>query len=320
MMYKYKMLSFDILNEENILNELVVATKIHKERLKIENKIELTETLILNLELNKMYLFIFEDKNIEFMIDGYTYKLEKNALFFENKEYHIFIQNKKENDSIKIKLYTLTDVISPIQKNRDNLLLVSKKFMYKQSNNIFLLDCKHLFTNDICEIFQKYIDNTKDFDEENWARNRYLVCKYICFQNIENVQTKNFFIDYMNYIFQYLKNYLSEFYNIDCSGIGFTLLRKIYGPTKLHIDKVVGDMDIIDNKYYPIDKTRNMSIIIGLNDDYEGGEFYFPVQDYSIKLKRGDVLAFPPYWTHPHMVNAPTNGTYRYTLTTFLFQ
>ena len=63
-----------------------------------------------------------------------------------------------------------------------------------------------------------------------------------------------------------------------------------------------------------------MSIIIALNDDYEGGEFYFPKQDFRVKLKKGDILCFPPYYTHPHMVEAPLNRTYRYTINTWLYE
>ena len=62
-----------------------------------------------------------------------------------------------------------------------------------------------------------------------------------------------------------------------------------------------------------------MSNIISLNDDYEGGEFYFSKQDYKIKLKKGDILCFPPYHTHPHMYT-PINNTYRYTINTWLYQ
>jgi len=63
-----------------------------------------------------------------------------------------------------------------------------------------------------------------------------------------------------------------------------------------------------------------MSIIIALNDDYEGGEFYFPIQDFRIKLKKGQIIVFPPYWTHYHMVDSPINETYRYTLNTWLYE
>tara|TARA_Y100000996_G_scaffold62569_1_gene42443 strand:- start:9 stop:200 length:192 start_codon:yes stop_codon:yes gene_type:complete len=63
-----------------------------------------------------------------------------------------------------------------------------------------------------------------------------------------------------------------------------------------------------------------MSIIIALNSDYEGGEFYFPKQDYRIKLKQGDIICFPPYYTHPHMVDPVLNRTYRYTINTWLYE
>ena len=63
-----------------------------------------------------------------------------------------------------------------------------------------------------------------------------------------------------------------------------------------------------------------MSVIIALNDDYDGGEFYFPIQDYKIKLKKGDIILFPPYWTHPHKVYSPLNRTYRYTINSWLYQ
>ena len=64
---------------------------------------------------------------------------------------------------------------------------------------------------------------------------------------------------------------------------------------------------------------RNMSIIIALNEDYDGGELCFPEQDFTIKLRKGQAVAFPPYWTHPHYTNELKNNTYRYTINTWLY-
>jgi predicted 2-oxoglutarate/Fe(II)-dependent dioxygenase YbiX len=91
-------------------------------------------------------------------------------------------------------------------------------------------------------------------------------------------------------------------------------LRKIYGPTKLHVDGLVYDKN---EKYIELDRIRTASIIIALNSDYEGGEFVFPEQDVRIKLKAGQAIVFPPYWTHPHKTEE-LNGTYRYTVNTWL--
>ena len=96
-------------------------------------------------------------------------------------------------------------------------------------------------------------------------------------------------------------------------------LRKIYGATREHKDGILSQNDKTNKSVFK-NQIRNMSVIIALNDDYDGGEFYFPIQDYKIKLKKGDIILFPPYWTHPHKVNPPLNRTYRYTINTWLFQ
>lgn len=100
-------------------------------------------------------------------------------------------------------------------------------------------------------------------------------------------------------------------------------LRKIYGRTKIHSDGLINihDSDItFINKEEETEEykmVRNASIIFALNDNYEGGIFHFPVQDISFKLKRGSVVIFPPYWTHPHEVSSVENGTFRYTINTW---
>ena len=66
---------------------------------------------------------------------------------------------------------------------------------------------------------------------------------------------------------------------------------------KLHCDHIHSMFDG-DRKGIP-----TLSLLGCLNDDYEGGEICFPVQNRNIKMKKGDILAFPPYWTHPHYSN-----------------
>ena len=84
-------------------------------------------------------------------------------------------------------------------------------------------------------------------------------------------------------------------------------LRKINGPTKLHVDGVLEESGMV----------RFASLVIGLNSDYEGGEFIFPEQDVKIKLKAGQALFFPPHWSHPHET-LELHGTHRYTINTWL--
>ena len=79
-------------------------------------------------------------------------------------------------------------------------------------------------------------------------------------------------------------------------------LRKIFDETTQHVDNI------------NIDNPRMLSCIIMLNDDYDDGIFSFPKQNVHFKPKKGDVVLFPPYWTHPHKVTSPTNG-FRYAIT-----
>lgn len=56
------------------------------------------------------------------------------------------------------------------------------------------------------------------------------------------------------------------------------------------------------------------SSIAYLNDDYEGGELYFPNQDFLYKPKAGDIVTFPSGGTeYPHEVKKVSSGK-RYTI------
>ena len=185
-------------------------------------------------------------------------------------------------------------------------------------NNIFIIENKELISHELCNELINYINKTNDYKIEKWELNRNVNCKYIHINDIKEKEVKDKFDNDIYKIINFIINYLNSEYNITCSGDSGYNLRKIYGPTRLHKDGI--NIEPIDNRYIPIKKIRNMSIIIALNDDYEGGEFYFPTQDFKIKLKKGQIIAFPPYWTHPHMVDSPTDGTYRYTINTWLYE
>ena len=92
-------------------------------------------------------------------------------------------------------------------------------------------------------------------------------------------------------------------------------LRKIDDATKLHMDNVVNIAEDDTTK----NNIRMFSVIIALNNDYKGGEIYFPIQGVKLRLNAGDVLIFPPYWTHLHETGK-LHGTFRYTITTWLCQ
>lgn len=60
-----------------------------------------------------------------------------------------------------------------------------------------------------------------------------------------------------------------------------------------------------------------VSLVAYPNDDYEGGELYFRLQDVTIKPKAGDLYIFPSNFMYPHKSMQVTSGT-KYAMVTML--
>lgn len=60
-----------------------------------------------------------------------------------------------------------------------------------------------------------------------------------------------------------------------------------------------------------------VSLVAYPNDDYEGGELYFRLQNVSIKPKAGDLYVFPSNFMYPHRAMPVISGT-KYSLVTML--
>ena len=177
-------------------------------------------------------------------------------------------------------------------------------------NNIYrhIYVIENVITDSECEYFIKYIDNNTD--NINNKSDDGIVTALIksLYDNNENdIIINNKIYKICNKIFRSIMN-INPF--IEINGDIHYHLRKIYGPTNLHTDEIRATM----NNYFD-NKIRTLSVIINLNDNYEGGVFHFPKQKIKHKLKKGSAILFPPFWTHPHEVSNPS--TYRYTITTW---
>tara|TARA_R100001126_G_scaffold102432_1_gene86559 strand:+ start:7757 stop:8308 length:552 start_codon:yes stop_codon:yes gene_type:complete len=82
----------------------------------------------------------------------------------------------------------------------------------------------------------------------------------------------------------------------------------------------------VGGKYSPhIDDTsfslRLLSVILNINDDYEGGELCFTDQKYnevkSFKLVKGSIVFFPSNFMYPHTIKPITKGQ-RYSVVSWL--
>jgi predicted 2-oxoglutarate/Fe(II)-dependent dioxygenase YbiX len=62
---------------------------------------------------------------------------------------------------------------------------------------------------------------------------------------------------------------------------------------------------------------RSISVLIYLNDDYEGGELEFPNFKLKIKPKAGTLILFPSNYAYGHIAHPVTSGT-KYVIVTWL--
>jgi hypothetical protein len=259
-----------------------------------------------------------------------TTKIEKIINGYNTIEYtgkHIYIIENILNDELcenirnvidTVKLQTIDYSQSQNVKchiiNEEDILNLSDTMYYPLSTNegkyLKLLDNikngDSIYTNNLNGIMKDPLSFDGKPSHDNNTFNK-IMCK-IC--NIETL------------IKSILKTLNDNIY-LECNS-GY-IFRKIYGKTRMHADgpqsksvktalHFVTRFDDCGLNVVPI---RTCSAIFCLNDDYEGGVFHFPNQDVHVRLKKGSVILFPPYWTHPHEVDEPTNNTYRYTLSTW---
>lgn len=162
---------------------------------------------------------------------------------------------------------------------------------------IFTFD--DIFNDDECDFLIETIHRYAIVDREVYGHTQNVVADSINSLEIPDTKVKDMIFEKLLGICKMFKND----YDIEMSGFASPTLRKIKGPTRRHKDGIQSKSEL-----------RNMSIIIALNDDYEGGEICFPEQGRTIKLKKGQAVAFPPYWTHPHYTNELRDNTFRYTV------
>ena len=62
---------------------------------------------------------------------------------------------------------------------------------------------------------------------------------------------------------------------------------------------------------------RFLVVMFYLNDVEEGGQTIFPEYQLAAKPTKGSLMVFPPFWTHPHLAEAPKSND-KYIISTYL--
>jgi hypothetical protein len=172
----------------------------------------------------------------------------------------------------------------------------------------------NLLTDTQCNYIISYIENNSSLWQERMIDDTNNVeCKFI---TLNNHSPEYNIID--KFIFSTVGKLLTKMTDVyplfkGTQDNGYTL-RKIFGGTRLHADGV-------HSKTSGFTKfVRCLSLIIVLNDDYDGGVFCFPNQGLKFRVQKGQAILFPPYWTHPHSVTSVGEGQARYTINTWILE
>lgn len=106
---------------------------------------------------------------------------------------------------------------------------------------------------------------------------------------------------------QRLKVEVDKFFNVDASPTSAALVRWLPGQLQMpHADKELHEGE---NRGKPNNfPYYDIAGLFYLNDDYEGGELYFPNQGIQFKPKRGAAYFFPGDMNYIHGVTEITSG------------
>jgi hypothetical protein len=99
----------------------------------------------------------------------------------------------------------------------------------------------------------------------------------------------------------------------------FSIVEDVYNPENFQLLKYeVGQYFHSHYDSYPA-VNRSISVLIYLNDDYEGGEIEFVNFDIKIKPKAGTLIMFPSNYPYRHIAHPVISGT-KYAVSTFLHE
>ena len=184
--------------------------------------------------------------------------------------------------------------------------------------NKFISHTKNAVPKELCKkILDEYVDT--DLWEAGYVRSDYeskftaertRTCDEIRIsdpQVIGDSESRKFIDDALyQHITKAVNRYVNKNSWVSIDGdIGYTLLRYKTGQyIKQHCDVSSWNH-------------KTISVSVGLNHDFEGGEFCFWDGQVKYAHREGDILIFPSHFMFPHEVSEVTSGT-RYSIITWL--
>ena len=189
-------------------------------------------------------------------------------------------------------------------------------FFGSSPDNIVTLE--NFMTQEELEYLDTFAKNNTTWDVTESHYNEDGVCIYdasywenrVATENTLNATDKKI-VEVIKGMQARLKVEVDKFFRVDAKPTSAALVRWLPGQLQMpHADKELHEGDQRgkpnDFPYYDI------AGLFYLNDDYEGGELYFPLQGIQFKPKRGAAYFFPGDMNYIHGVTEITSGI-RYT-------
>ncbi len=193
-------------------------------------------------------------------------------------------------------------------------------FFGESSNNIVSLE--NFMTSEELEYLNNFIRNNKEWDvtETHYNENGTVIYdadywkdRVVTYPNIQKTNPQ--VINIINGMVQRLKIKVDNFFKVDANPTSPAMVKWLPGQFQLpHADKELhSGPDAGKPNDFP---WYDLAGLFYLNDDYEGGELYFPKQNIQFKPRAGAAYFFPGDMNYIHGVTEITSGI-RYTVPFF---
>jgi hypothetical protein len=186
--------------------------------------------------------------------------------------------------------------------NSENMIVELENFMTEEEHDILFDFAKNNTSWDFT-ITKKNENGTVIYDANPWMD------RVATLHTLQKTNQK--VVDIIYEMFARLKNEVSDFFNIDCEATTPAIVRWNIGDRQEpHADKELHEgPDAGTPNAFP---WYDIASIFYINDDYEGGELYFPLQGIEFKPKKRAAYFFPGDMNYIHGVRPVLQGT-RYT-------
>jgi hypothetical protein len=189
---------------------------------------------------------------------------------------------------------------------------------YFGSSVDMIQEVENILTIEEQEYLLNFIKNNKNWDnsKSNYNENGTVIYDHnvwidrvITTNNLKSVSPKA--VEILELAVLRLKEKIEKFYNVKVNPSGPAMVRWPVGTMQFpHADKELHEgPDAGEPNNFP---WYDLGTVFYLNDDYEGGQLYFPLQKFAIQPKPRAAYFFPGDKNYIHGVTPVTAGT-RYT-------